>query len=31
MKINEFTFKELKERLKADDFMIYCKDRLGFK
>jgi len=29
--INEFTFKELKERLKADDFMIYCKDRLGFK
>jgi len=27
--MNDFNFNELKEELKADDFMTYCKDRLG--
>ena len=27
--MNDFNFNELKEELKADEFMIYYKDRLG--
>lgn len=27
--VNKFTFEYLKKKLSADDFMIYCKDRLG--
>ena len=29
MSINDFNFNDLKEELKADEFMIYCKNRLG--
>jgi len=29
MSMNDFNFNELKEELKADEFMIYYKDRLG--
>jgi hypothetical protein len=27
--INKFTFEQLKKQLKADDFMAYCKEKLG--
>ena len=27
--VNKFTIEVLKNKLPADDFMIYCKDRLG--